>query len=89
MCKVQGKVQGCGGSRLGSVGSGGSCARRSRRDGGWWVGSSKRRLAAKAVIAACVRKAVHLDRSVPSFGPGEAGDERGGFLTPAASHFDA
>ena len=28
-------------------------------------------------------------RSVPSFGSGEAGDERGGFLTPAASHFDA
>ena len=58
---------GCGGSRLGCVGSGGSCARRSLRDGGspsrlwWWVGSSKRRLAAKAVIAACVRKAVHLE----------------------------
>ena len=28
-------------------------------------------------------------RSVPGFGSGKAGDERGGFLTPTASHFDA
>ena len=28
-------------------------------------------------------------RSVPSFGSGKVNDERGGFLTPTAAHFDA
>ena len=58
-------------------------ARHRDCDGGF--GSSKRRLAAKAVIAACVRKAGHLEMRevvaawrkgagcVPSFGSGKAG----------------
>ena len=55
------------------------------------------RVAANAVNAACVRKAVHLEMReavaqcwrVACFGSGEVGDERSGFLTPTASHFDS